>query len=193
MTYVHIALRSISLYVLLIYLFRNPSACFELDMVEIQHVQDATAAQIHIATFLSTTTMFVLPIIAGTFATMSVFLTLPLLSLISFQSIPTIDWCSFPSIASYLGDLIDIGMNVAPRVTCCAVTSAGFFILALLVFLCYYAVQFDNGSYQLPAMDARVVSRELVLKCRRVSYCFFTAIFHAAPSCPCYATARRLC
>ncbi|THH30957.1 hypothetical protein EUX98_g3233 [Antrodiella citrinella] len=103
--------------------------------------------------------MFVLPIIAGTFTVMSVFLTLPLLSLISFQSIPTIDWCSFPSIAAYIGDLIDLGMNVSPRVTCCAVTSAGFFIIALFVFLGYYATRIGHSQpYQLPAGDAQVRS-----------------------------------
>lgn len=91
--------------------------------------------------------MFVLPIIAGTFTLMSVFLSLPLLSLLSFQSIPTIDWCSFPPIAAYIGDLIDlgIGMGVSPSVTCCAVTSAGLGVIALLVCLSYYTTVVGVG------------------------------------------------
>ena len=102
--------------------------------------------------------MFVLPIIAGTFTLMSVFLTLPLLSLISFQSIPTIDWCSFPSIAAYVGDLIDLGMRISPRMTCCAVTSAGMSVLALVVFLGYHAVRFGGSSYKLFVQETNVVS-----------------------------------
>lgn len=90
---------------------------------------------------------------------MSVFLTLPLLSFLSFQSIPTIDWCSFPSITTYFGDLIDLGMNVAPKVTCCAVTSLGFFVLALLAFLGYYASRFGCGPLQLPTIVLKPVSQ----------------------------------
>ncbi|KAH8100154.1 hypothetical protein BXZ70DRAFT_209903 [Cristinia sonorae] len=77
---------------------------------------------------------------------MSVLVTLPLLSLISFQSIATIDWCSFPSIAAYLGDLIDLGTNVVPKATCCAVTSAGFLVLAFMGFLCCHAIRLETSS-----------------------------------------------
>lgn len=111
--------------------------------------------------------MFVLPIVAATFTIMSVFLTLPLLSLLSFQSIPTIDWCSLPSIAAYVGDLIDLGMKVAPTVTCWAVALAGFFVLALLVFLGYHAVFLGEGEYQLYVVEAAIVSKFVaVLRCQ---------------------------